>query len=218
MIEIVQNLPDSEAQTAASRIIDDAYSEVRTLLPNLPKTIRIYFDNWYLLPETGAGGFAYSADTLTMSFDPSFTNKQQQSHDLRATVFHESYHLAQGHTFIQPTAEYRHTLDSAVYEGMASVFEREYAAPSILPGTYTGETDQQLQEWADSLANISMADYTNPDTELWIKWALYDKESQQRWRIYKVGTWIVDKAVRQSGKDILSLYTATAAEILELAE
>ncbi|RYF27385.1 MAG: hypothetical protein EOO17_06195 [Chloroflexi bacterium] len=218
MIEIIQNLPHSKAQIEASRIIDDAYSEACQLLPNIPESIQVQYDNWYLLPETGAGGYAYSADTLVMAYDPSFDNKQQQSSDLRATVFHESFHLAQGHTNNKPTAHYRNALDSAIYEGMASVFEREYATPSVLPGEYTGESEWQLQEWADSLANITMEDYTDPDSGLWIKWALYDKQSKQRWRVYKVGTWIVDRAIQQSGKDILSLQTATAGQIADLAK
>lgn len=218
MIEITRNLPDSKAQIVASRVIDEAYSEVRQLLPDIPGTIQVQYDNWYLLPETGAGGYAYSADTLVMAYDPSFGNKQQQSRDLRATVFHESFHLAQGHTNDKPTAHYRNALDSAIYEGMASVFEREYAAPSVLPGEYTGESDWQLQEWADSLANITMEDYTDPDSGLWIKWALYDKQSKQRWRVYKVGTWIVDRAIQQSGRKILSLQAERATHIADLAK
>lgn len=216
MLEVINHLEDKDAEARAITLIDAAYREVRGDIPELPETLQIYFDNWYLIAETGEGGFAYAPDILTMSFDPDFTDAQLQTAHLRSTVFHESYHLAHGHTYEQSTLPYRHALDSAIYEGCASVFEREYTHPELLPGDYSDCTESQLQEWCSALAEISNDDYRNGDTGLWVKWALYDKETGERWRVYKVGTWLVDKALQQSGKGILDLRSLTAEEIHRL--
>lgn len=216
MLEVINHLEDKEAEKHSIKLIQTAYDEVRALLPELPTSLQIYFDNWYLLPETGEGGFAYAPDTLTMSFDGSFADKRVQTEHIRSTVFHESYHLTHGHTYKESKLPYRHALDSAIYEGCASVFEREYTHPNVLPGDYSACTDQQLQTWADALAAISNDDYTNGDTGLWIKWALYDKKTNERWRVYKVGTWIVDRALAKSGLNIIDLRFKSAIDILEL--
>jgi hypothetical protein len=51
-----------------------------------------------------------------------------------------------------------------------------------------------------------------------VKWALYDKEADERWRVYKVGTWLVDRALQNSGKNILDLRKLSAEEILNLVQ
>jgi uncharacterized protein YjaZ len=216
MLEIIQHLDDTAAESRSIELIDAAYREVRELIPELPENLKIYFDNWYLITETGEGGFAYSPDILTMAFASNFTNTKLQAAHVRSTVFHESYHLAHGHTYEQSTLPYRHALDSAIYEGCASVFEREYTQPDLLPGDYSACSESQLQEWRDALANISNDDYKNGDTGLWVKWALYDKEANERWRVYKVGTWLVDRALQNSGGDILDFRKLTAEQILNL--
>jgi len=218
MLEVIHHLEDKEAENRSLELIQAAYKEVRELLPELPDSLKINFNNWYLLPETGEGGYAHAPDVLTMSFDGDFADKKIQTEHVRSTVFHESYHLAHGHTYEDSKLPYRHTLDSAIYEGCASVFERDYTHPEILPGDYSACTEQQLQEWADALVSISNEDYTNGDTGLWVKWAIYDKETDERWRVYKVGTWIVDRALKNSGLNILDLRTKAAEEILALVE
>lgn len=216
MLEIIQHLDDTVTENRAVKLIDAAYSEVREHIPELPQDLKIYFDNWYAIKETGEGGFAYAPDILTMAFVPEFTNTELQEASLRTTVFHESFHLAHGHTYEQPRLPYRHALDSAVYEGCASVFERDFAQPDVLPGDYSRCHESQLQEWADALAAISNDDYRNGDTGLWVKWALYDKETDERWRVYKVGTWIVDRALRNSGMNILDFRKLNSEAILNL--
>jgi uncharacterized protein YjaZ len=217
MLTVINHLENKDAEAQSIELIQAAYSEVRELLPELPESLQIYFDNWYLIPETGDGGFAYAPGILTMSFDPDFADKKAQAAHVRSTVFHESYHLVQGHTYEDVKLPYRHALDSAIYEGCASVFEREHTHPDTLPGDYSMCAEQQLQEWADALAAISNEDYRNGDTGLWMKWALYDKEANERWRVYKVGTWIVDRALANTGLDILDFRTKSAKEILALA-
>ena len=216
MLEIIQHLDDKAAENRAIELIDAAYSEVRELIPELSEDLKIYFDNWYAIKETGEGGFAYAPDILTMAFISDFANTALQAAHMRSTVFHESFHMAHGHTYEQSTLPYRHALDSAVYEGCASVFERDRTQPAILPGNYSACSESQLQQWADALAEISNEDYRDGDTGLWVKWALYDKDTSERWKVYKVGTWIVDRVVQKSGKDVLELRKLTAEEILNL--
>lgn len=216
MLEIIQHLDDTSAEKRSIELINAAYDEARGCMPELPENLKIYYDNWFLIPETGDGGFAYASDILTMSFASDFADPELQASHVRSTVFHELFHLAHGHTNQNPTLPYRHALDSAVYEGCASVFERDYTQPKILPGDYSACDEAELQQWADALVEISNNDYCNGDTGLWVKWALYDNETDERWKVYKVGTWIVDRVLRSSGKNVLELRTLTAEQILNL--
>lgn len=216
MLEVITHLDNPEAEARSIELIENAYAEVRALMPELPENLQIHYDNWFLIPETGDGGFAYSPSILTMSFDPDFADKELQAAHVRSTVFHESYHLAHGHTNQDPKLPYRNALDSAIYEGCASVFERDNTHPNLLPGDYSMCSEEQLQGWADALAAISNEDYINGDTGLWLKWAIYDKEANERWRVYKVGTWIVDRVLTKADLSVLDLRTKSAEEILSL--
>jgi len=69
--------------------ISESYNEVRKLLPKLPKKIQIYFSDYGIIPESGIGGFAYSHDTITVSIDPNFQDKEKQLKEIRPTIFHE---------------------------------------------------------------------------------------------------------------------------------
>lgn len=218
MININKDAPNSAVEKIILKLLTQYYEEARGLLRELPEDINIWLDNWYLSPETGAGGFAYSPTTLTLSFDESFNDQTLQAQGLRAVVMHESYHIVQGHTYTEPSATYRHALDSAIYEGCATVFEREYANGILPIGDYKDIEEAKLQQWAEALANISNDDYRNGETGLWIKWALYDKETKDRWKAYRVGTWIVDRALKKSGKDILDFRTLDAQTIHSYVE
>lgn len=216
MLEIINHLDNPDAEARATKLIASAYDELRTILPELPQELRIYFDNDNLIPELGVGGFAYAPGILTFSYDADFADKTLQNRELRSTVFHEGYHLVQGHTFEDAHAPYRHGLDSAIYEGCATIFERMFAATEPPYGKYDDRTSEELQGWANALAAIPIDAFVANDGELWQRWAFYDRESGERWRFYKVGTWIVDRVLAVSDWDILDLRSKSAKEIMEL--
>jgi len=193
--------------------LQEYFDEVALLLPELPKKLSIWLDNSFLIRETGEGGSAYSPKVINISFDVDFKNKESQLVDLRGTVFHEAYHLVQGHTFFDSTAEYRSLLDSAIYEGCATVFEREYAGVSPLWGEYKQHSPKELAKWRDAMAAISVEDYRGEKNGLWDKWAFYDKEDGKRWKVYKTGVWVADRAIENSGIKILGMRRMLAKEI-----
>ena len=196
--------------------LQEYFDEVALLLPELPRKLSIWLDNSFLIRETGEGGAAYSPEVITISFDANFKNEESQLVDLRGTVFHEAYHLVQGHTFFDSTAEYRSMLDSAIYEGCATVFEREYAGVSPLWGEYKQHSPKELAKWRDAMAAISVEDYRGEENGLWDKWAFYDKEDGQRWKVYKTGSWVVDQFIDRTGMGTSEIRVMSAKEIFIL--
>jgi hypothetical protein len=97
MIKIIHYLNES-AEKPLEASISKYYDEVRELLPELPKTVKIYFSDYGIIPESGVGGFAYSHDTITISIDPDFQDKKKQLKDIRPTIFHEVFHQYQNYT------------------------------------------------------------------------------------------------------------------------
>lgn len=212
-LHILEDSPNSEARNDVLPLLEEYFVEVRGILTELPEKLNIYLLNDMLIPETGEGGFAYSSDIVTVSFDLNFKDKALQKAALRGTVFHESYHLVQGHTSQSPTAEYRSALDSAIYEGCATVFEREYAKSYSPWGDYSQHTKDELERWVKELRRINIDDFAQDKDGIWRRWAFYDEQSGQRWRLYKVGTWLVELALARSRKDILELKNMSAGDI-----
>jgi uncharacterized protein YjaZ len=189
------------------------FAEVTKILPELPRKLSIWLDNKWLSKETGTGGHAYSPGIVTISFDIDFENKQSQLENLRGTVFHESYHLVQGHTGIDSKAEYHSMLDSAIYEGCATVFERNYANVSPSWGEYKQHSREELESWYEAMAILLPEDYWDGKGGLMQKWAFYDQDDGHRWKLYKTGSWVVDEAVKRLGIDVLFMRKMSAGEI-----
>lgn len=208
MIEVIKPLEDKDAQEALLPHLSAWYDEVRALLPSIPETIKIYFDNSFLIPETGEGGFTFSPEILTLSFDTSFADKVAQLKSLRSTIFHESFHLSQKYNS-QESGAYA-ALDVALYEGCASVFERDYTHPVIFPGDYEHTPIESLVLWYEALKKIPIGKY---DGEVWRNWAFSDPETGERWRMYRVGTWLIDRLLKNTSLTILDLQHSTAETI-----
>ncbi len=214
-------LPDSPNISAAGEVLpiaEKSYTQVRQLLPELPENLDIWLINDNPVEATGVSGFAYSPSIITIDYDPDFADKQLQQQALRATLFHESYHLAQGHTDQENSGQYHSALDAAIYEGAATIFERVHANYAELYGEYSATDKVLLTKWRDELAAIPHSDYTAGDSGLWQQWAFYDHTDNQQWKLYKTGTWIVDSYLTQTGKDILDIVHTPAKDIRSTAK
>ena len=218
MITFYENAPNFELKAEVQPHIELYLAEVRKLLPELPDDIHIWLDNQNLIAETGEGGFAYAPDVINISFEPRFKDKKAQLESLRGTIFHEAFHLVQGHTFEKPKAQYETLLDSAIYEGCATVFEREYAGTKPLWGEYQQHESSVLAGWRKQMRSITLNEYMDEKSGIYPKWAYFDEESGERWRLYKAGTWIVDEALKSSRLDILELRTEIAQAILAMVD
>lgn len=208
----VEHFENEDVERLFIEEINTAYEELRTLLPQLPKQIRIIFGTSYDYGEDGATGSSISSDLIRIGINPDVEDRSRQHAKMRQLVFHEGYHVAQGFDMDSRFS----ALDSAVYEGCATVFEREYAHSTPKWGNYQKEDATTLQRWYNEMSGITADQYFEESGETWQKWAFYDPETDESWRVYKVGTWIVDQVLAQSKYTILDLCSMSAEEIRSL--
>jgi Predicted Zn-dependent protease (DUF2268) len=204
MIEALNLHGAPELQQGLEGNITEYYEEARRLMPELSEDIKIFFSDDVLNPDTGVGGYAYDHDIITIAFDANFKDKAVQQKDLRGVVFHEAYHLAHGFHGQIPGLT---ALRVAVYEGAATVFERDTCGVSV--GQY-GD-DDEMRKW------IKQIEPLGKDFD-WYKWKVFDEESGKAAILYAVGAYIIDIALQKSRLGILDLRHKTADEILKLAE
>lgn len=190
-------------------VISKSYDEVRKLLPKLPDIIQIYFGGYGIIPESGVGGFAYAHDIITISIDPDFENKNMQTKELRSTIFHEALHIYQNYTGKSGPFT---AIDNAIYEGMATIFEREYCGKWQPYGDYRKTSEEKLKEWIRDLRQLSPEDFKNHYRD----WKFYHPQLKERWIVYKTGTWMVDQVLKKYRLTILDLSEKTAEEVLKL--
>lgn len=208
MIEVIHYQNES-AEKPLETEISEGYDDVRELLPKLPKAVKIYFGNQGIIPESGLGGFAYSHDTITVSVDPHFPDKKKQSEGIRPTIFHESLHQYQGFTGENGPFS---AIENVIYEGMATVFEREHCGIWEPYGDYREVSEDKLTQWLKDLQQLSPEDFENTYKD----WKFYHPELKERWIVYKVGTWLVDQVLKKHHLTILDLTEMTAEEVLNL--
>jgi len=210
MIEVIHHQNKSYEKPFETAIAE-SYDEARGLLPSLPATVQIYFSDYSILPDSGIGGYAYSRDIITISLAPDFKDREKQLSSIRPTVFHEAFHLCQHFTGENGPFS---GIENALYEGMATVFEREYAGVFEPYGDYRQVPDTKLKEWVEVLRKLGAEEFA--DEKVYPKWKFYHPELQERWIAYRTGAWMVDRVLKDQGLDILDLQTKTAADVLSL--
>lgn len=210
MIEVI-HYKNKDYETPFEADILESLDEVRKLLPNLPKKIKIYFSDYGILEGTGLGGFAYSKDIITISLDPDFPDKDTQRSDIKPTIFHEAFHLSQNFT---AQAGPFSAIQNTIYEGMATVFEREHAGSLPPYGDYRGIPDKKIKQWLEELRNIDAEEFDQE--EIYSKWKFYHPEHQERWIAYRAGTWLVDQVLAHHHLKILDLRPKKASDVLDL--
>lgn len=165
MLIPINELENEKAQDKLLAELQEYYDEARKILPHLPKNLQIYFDDFCMVPELGCGGYAYSPVIVTIAFDFNFEDKKLQQKNLRATVFHESYHIAQGYNGemgeISP-------IEVAIYEGAATIFERDIAQSKVEFGQYD---ESKAKKWLETLKTL-------PNNYDWYTWKVYDESDK----------------------------------------
>ena len=195
--------------------LENYVKEAQHLLPSLSRSINISFEDRDNFGEDGIDGFAKSKDTIGIGVDGSNKDRDCQKEKLRPLVLHEAFHITQGFTY---EAGQFSALDAAIYEGCATIFEREYANSTPKHGDYSRESPAKLQEWLAAIRGITADQYFEESGETWRKWAFYDAETDESWKIYKTGTWLVDTILQQGSLDIIDLQGMSAAAVLALYE
>lgn len=188
--------------------IEDGLRTTKILLPTLSAhlniVVRPYFTS--IIPEYGTGARTHDSVFIEIWFDKSIPHGVEKTlESLRQTVFHESNHAARWNSIPE---DYR-LIESAIFEGLATVFEREHAGYKPLYGEYND--DKTMQKWLHEIQKAK--DDWNQREALF-----FDNPDGRRWVGYKTGAWLIDRAMKNSGKSVIELTTLSADDILEMAK
>ncbi len=189
-----------------ARQVTDAYAEAAELLPSLSSHINYVVQprEYDLIEETQDSGYTKNSELIVLGFHPRPRHGLDSIlNHIRATVFHESNHAARF-----ATGEWHETLlQQAIMEGLATVFERDKAGSDPLWGRYQNE---DIGAWLHEIQDTHTTARTND--------YLYSHPDGRKWIVYKVGTYIIDKATEYSGKTISELTPLSCDEILKFAK
>lgn len=190
-------------RAAVQRIADEAEADVRRLLPTLPTGLRITVDaSDQVIPETGENASIGLPAAVYWVVNPQHTGGVLAvvNAQLRATLFHEWYHLVRETRFEPQTL-----IERVVNEGLATAFERDHGGAPTPWGAYPREVDAWLTEM------LSLP--PDADSRGWMS----RHPDGRRWLGYKVGTYIADLAMRESGLSLAQLAHEPTEKILALA-
>ena len=190
---------------AIEAIAEQAAVDVRILLPTLPAELELTVQHGdKVIPETGETGEVGLPAHVYWTVNPqhaggviAIVNAQ-----LRATLFHEFYHLVRANS---GQGSSLNLTVRAINEGLATAFERDHGGAPTPWGAYPDDVSTWAKEFlalrGDALGQHWMS--RHPDGRRWIG--------------YKVGTWLADRAVKESGLSLEQLASVPAARILEWA-
>lgn len=186
--------------------LKNAYEAASTLLPFGSKHLNFFIHPrvYDLIDETNDHGRTHNSEFIEMAFNPTLdeTGLNAVLADIKPTVFHEMNHAARWNIPIWHTT----FLDDCIMEGLANVFTRDYTQGTAPWADYEQEdVDAWLKEIQNAGKNINYEEY------------LFDHSDGRRWIGYKVGTYIVDKAIKNSDKSIIDLTAMECADIIKLA-
>jgi uncharacterized protein YjaZ len=191
-------------RAAIQGIADRAARAVRQLLPGLPKDLRITVQAGDRgIPETGETGSIGLPGAVYWTVDPNHEGGVLSvvHAQLRATLFHEWYHLVRENKFAPETLAER-----AVNEGLATAFERDFGGAPTPWGAYPAE----VAVWTTEL----LAQGHGASVREW----MYEHPDGRRWIGFKVGTYLADRAVRESGLSLTQLAGEPTERIIALAK
>lgn len=191
--------------------IKESYEDLRVLLPHLPKTMNIEFGTNYDYGEDGITGSALSPNSMKIGIRIDQDDRACQFARIGLVVKHEGYHIGQGFYNSKPCS----ALEAAVYEGCATVFERDHLGSNLKYADYSMHDENTLRHWLDEIRAITADQYFESSGNTWRKWAFYDAETKSSWRVYKVGTWMIDNVISRTKLSAIDLNDMTAEQILD---
>jgi hypothetical protein len=187
-------------ETIATRAALDA----KRLLSGLPDQLILRVNpGKKVMAETGQTGEVSVPNVVYWMVDPDLYGgviaiaKRQ----LRSTLLHELHHLARA----SKTTSSGSIMDRVITEGLATAFERDFGDAPTPWGTYPPEVADWLKELIALPPNASRTAWMSrhPDGRRWIG--------------YKAGTYLVDQAMRASGKSSSELVSVSTDDVLSMA-
>ncbi|MFZ4516643.1 MAG: DUF2268 domain-containing putative Zn-dependent protease [Acidimicrobiia bacterium] len=192
----------AQIRDAIGATVTSCYAALASLSPTLNITV---FPGDYpgagIITDYGVGGFAANANWMRIAIDrsgaPSFDRIVNEF--LPATVLHEVHHCARIRAFGAPeTAQ-----DAAISEGLATAFERDMLGSQPPWGDYSAIP---ADAWADEILALENP-YAHRD---WF----FTHPDGRRWIGYRAGTYLVDCAMKSSGKSAAQLADVPTKTIL----
>jgi hypothetical protein len=187
-------------ETIARRAALDA----KRLLPGLPDRLIVRVNpGKKVMAETGQTGEISPPNVVYWMVDPDLYGgviaiaKRQ----LRSTLLHEFHHLVRD----SKTTNSGSIMDQVINEGLATAFERDFGDAPTPWGTYPPE----VADWVKELRALP------PDASR-TTW-LSRHPDGRRWIGYKAGTYLVDRAMQETGKSASELVSASTEQIVEMA-
>lgn len=184
--------------------------EVRELLPDLPEEILVTVSSGRdVIPEIGVGAASVAPGHIAWTVNPNHRDGMETivRTQLRSSLFHEMHHLARGWV-INGGAPVTSFMDAVVSEGMATVFEREFAGSQPLWGDYP----EEVADWVDELRALPMSAFDS-----YAQWMFMHPDGR-RWIGYRAGTYVADQAVAASGRSSAELVRMPTQELLDLLD
>ncbi len=197
--------------TDERRVIEEvatrAFPDVRRVLPDLPKSLDLRVtsvDGKQVVSETGEGGSNSLPDIVNWSVDasrPEGVEAIVRSY-LRQALFHELAHIARSRAdgF---GGQLRYHL---MQEGLATAIERDYAGG---PVPLWSQYPPDVSAWTQELLAM-------PNDAPRAPWFTKHPDGR-RWLGYKVGTYLVDRAAKTSGKTSAELIAVPTDTLIQMA-
>ena len=190
-------------QRTVRAIAESAARDARRLLPDLPPGLIVRVNpGSKVIDEIGSSSSHSPPNVIQWMVDPRRPNGVAgiaQDH-LRATLFFHFHRLARQRHQRDVTL-----MDNVVSLGMATAFERDAGGARYPWGQYPAD----VSAWVSELIALP----PNAGLNQWMS----RHPDGRRWIGFKAGTYLVDRAMRASGKTAAELVSLPAVEVIRLA-
>lgn len=190
-------------------VSEAAEQRVREWLPQLTTKIELVVEvGTTVIPETGETGRTFGRkQQVTWTVDPFRAEGVMAiaSAHLRSTLIHELNHVVRTQGKSKAELWQRQLLDYVVSEGLATAFARDVCGRLPRWGKYP----DNVHNWVEELLVLPL------DTPRQ-KW-MFRHPDGRRWIGYKVGTYLIDRAIAASGLPFSVLTEMSTSEIVKLA-
>lgn len=192
--------------------ISKAENKVRSLLPNLPKDIKVVVEivDWNLNNVGGVTGRTETNSPAVVAIQIANTFKGGVSSaidiGLESTIYHEFHHLSCGWAIQDNKFEPGISI-AMVIEGLAEVFAEEYTG-AVFDENHVPK-GEDAEAWIKEI--LELPKYAN-----YQKW-MFEHPDGRTSIGYRSGNFLVRKVMDKTGKNILELSKLAPNEIIKLA-
>lgn len=205
LLDTAEYVFSDRERTAIEDLARGAEAQARALLPALAAQVHLIVETGAaVIDVTGEVGFTASPTRIHWTVDPARGVLSVAQAHLGHMLLHEAHHAVRLQRF--PSIYAADWYEASVMEGLATAFQRansDYVAPW---GQYPQD---QIEQWAQEL-------FAQPMDDRYQEWKFQHADGR-RWIAYRVGTWVVDRAVHRSGRSAADLVWEPTASIVALA-